>query len=341
MKVRATALALLALARPPFMFLVISFALIGSARAGDAANLRVSMQLAVSVGAWALFAATVNDIADRDVDRANLGHTTGRPIADGILDRFALTTVIATSATAAITGAALLSWRSAVAIACGMALALAYSLPPFKLSSRGAVTSVLLPLVYVVVPYATGLWATGTRFDRPDALLLLGLYISFIGRLMLKDFRDQHGDALYGKRTFLVRYGRARTCTLSAVLWIVGAATILLARRSVALAVLWLPLGVLVVAYLVRVARDEWGRNDVYHIAIIAIAGRGTIVMLLADLGVRQVTSGMWLWSLTQAALLVTSAAAMSRFAAAARAHARTAAPLPAIPPAWQPTIVR
>ena len=38
-------------------------------------------------------------------------------------------------------------------------------------------------------------------------MLLAGLYVGFIGRILLKDFRDVRGDALFGKRTFLVRHG--------------------------------------------------------------------------------------------------------------------------------------
>lgn len=98
MTIRRTGRALLALARPPFMFLVMSIALVGSARAGHAGALRVNFLLAMAIGAWALFAATVNDLSDRQADRANLGHTTGRPIADGKLGRLAVTVVVTVSA---------------------------------------------------------------------------------------------------------------------------------------------------------------------------------------------------------------------------------------------------
>jgi hypothetical protein len=39
-----------------------------------------------------------------------------------------------------------------------------------------------------------------------------GLYVGFIGRIMLKDFPDVRGDALFGERTFLVRHGWRATC---------------------------------------------------------------------------------------------------------------------------------
>ena len=55
-----------------------------------------------------------------------------------------------------------------------------------------------------------------------DLLLLAGLYAGFVGRILLKDFRDVRGDALFGKRTFLVRHGRGATCTLSAIFMTLG-----------------------------------------------------------------------------------------------------------------------
>jgi 4-hydroxybenzoate polyprenyltransferase len=45
------------------------------------------------------------------------------------------------------------------------------------------------------------------------------LYLGFIARLLLKDFRDIEGDKKYNKTTFLIRYGKAATVTASGVLF--------------------------------------------------------------------------------------------------------------------------
>ena len=45
--------------------------------------------------------------------------------------------------------------------------------------------------------------------------------MSFIGIIILKDFRDVIGDAKFGKRTFLVRHGNKVTCIIAG-----GASTI-------------------------------------------------------------------------------------------------------------------
>jgi 4-hydroxybenzoate polyprenyltransferase len=52
------------------------------------------------------------------------------------------------------------------------------------------------------------------------------------GRILLKDFRDVHGDAMFGKRTFLVRHGRGVTCAVSACCWTAGTAVILAAAPA-------------------------------------------------------------------------------------------------------------
>jgi 4-hydroxybenzoate polyprenyltransferase len=43
------------------------------------------------------------------------------------------------------------------------------------------------------------------------------MYLLFVARINLKDFRDRDGDAAYGKPTLLLRYGKTATCVVSAV----------------------------------------------------------------------------------------------------------------------------
>lgn len=72
----------------------------------------------------------------------------------------------------------------------------------------------------MAVLYLLGIFAARGSVGRTDLLLLAGLYAGFIGRIVLKDFRDVRGDALFGKRTFLVRHvailGRGMLLTLYA-----------------------------------------------------------------------------------------------------------------------------
>ena len=69
----------------------------------------------------------------------------------------------------------------------------------------------LLPLGYVAIPYLVGVLTVQPSVDGRQLALLGGLYVAFIGRIMLKDFRDVRGDELFGKRTFLLRHGHVAT----------------------------------------------------------------------------------------------------------------------------------
>ena len=201
------------------------------------------------------------------------------------------------------------------------------------MAGRGLTTSLFLPMVYVVTPYATGRWSAGLELRADDLLLVVGPYVSFMGRLLLKDFRDEHGDRLFGKRTFLVRHGRRTTCLLSTCAWMVGVAILLVARQSWPLVVAWIPLCLAVIVLLRQVSDDEWGVDDVHRITMIAIAGRATLVSLLADIGLRQVSAPPWAWWLTQVTVVGFSLEAIRRWAVACRANPARLAPWPVPPP--------
>jgi UbiA prenyltransferase family len=192
-----------------------------------------------------------------------------------------------------------LGWRGVLVTATGLAVSAGYSLRPVRLADRGAVASLVLPACYVAVPYLLGVLAGGGgtggwRIGDPrTGMLLVGLYLGFIGRILLKDFRDVRGDAMFGKRTFLVRHGRVPTCVFSACCWVAGTAVILAATRrltvTLALAEVACAIGALVL--LAALSQDRGGRRDDALISAIAIVGRGMIVMLLAHLSM---TAGHW-----------------------------------------------
>ena len=60
---------------------------------------------------------------------------------------------------------------------------------------------------------------------------IAGLFMLFMGRLFLKDFRDEKGDRATGKRTFLVRHGSKATLIISGGLMAIGVAAMLFASR--------------------------------------------------------------------------------------------------------------
>ena len=283
---------LVLLARPAVIVLLGLFAALGVAEAGQGDNTILLARALVVVLAFLLFSVVVNDLSDQAIDAVNLPDDPRRPLVAGTGSRRQFVVIAATAATAALAGAALLDWPAVVVVGAGLALSAAYSLPPLRLCQRGAVASLLLPAGYVGVPYLLGVFAVRASLNSPDLLLLAGLYLGFIGRIVLKDFRDVRGDALFGKRTFLVRHGRRRTCVFSAAFWAAGTIAVTAVRGitpnvAAAFAVYLAVVGSLLWA----LSADRGARRDEAIMSAIAVIGRGSVVTLLAHFAM---TAARW-----------------------------------------------
>ena len=280
------------LARPAVIALLVLFAATGAAQQGGRPDgLSLGLALAAVLG-FLLFSVACNDLADEEIDRVNLPGR--RPLADGLLGRREFAIIGVTAGAAALAASALLGWAALVVLAAGLAVSAAYSVRPVRLADRGAVASLVLPACYVAVPYLLGVLArSGGRWSasvRPGTLLLLGgLYLGFIGRILLKDFRDVRGDALFGKRTFLVRHGRTATCLFSGGCWILGTVAIIATTRQLTIPLAAADiLGLAGTVVLLRALDAGAGaRRDEAIVAAIAIIGRSMILLLLAHLSMR------------------------------------------------------
>jgi 4-hydroxybenzoate polyprenyltransferase len=272
--------------RPPVALVIFLFAAIGVAQAGQGEALHPLFTVVpVILAGWFIHAAVVNDINDEAIDRVNLSNARGRPLVSGDATHRQLRALGFTAAAVALVTAFAVDWRVGAVVTAGLALSTAYSRPPLRLCDRGAVASLLLPSGYVAVPYLVGLFSVGPAIGSRELVLLAGLYLTFIGRILLKDFRDVRGDAMYGKRTFLVRHGASRTCQVSAACWVDGSATMLLLFpwRSVIVA----GLAVLLACALHgvhRLATTEGLVGQQVVIGAIAQTGRGMGIVLLAHL---------------------------------------------------------
>jgi hypothetical protein len=114
-----------------------------------------------------------------------------------------------------------------------------YSLPPFSISHIAELVPFFLPIGYVVVPYITGTFLSPIPLSQIDIYFLGALYLLFLSRISLKDFRDRKGDSMNGKVTFLLKYGKTKTWILSLTSLILGGTLLLLANFSS----LWLLFG--------------------------------------------------------------------------------------------------
>lgn len=174
------------------------------------------------LASWYIMAVTVNDMADFEVDAVNLPGAHDRPLQNGVATKQQLTIVACVMAILVIICSAVLGPRVVVMGAVVIGLALAYSLPPLQLSHRGVIAPVLLPLGYVVFPILIAPLHYEVAPTLPYMLLTGGLYLVFAGRVMLKDYRDKKGDALHGKKTFLLQVGHRRTTLTSLVVALAG-----------------------------------------------------------------------------------------------------------------------
>lgn len=267
---------LVVLARPAVLLLLALYAAVGTAGAGRPDDHLLLFGVLVVLTALLLFSVTVNDLADEAIDRVNLPGAAARPLVSGAGRRTELRVMAGVAAVLAPVAAVPLGWRCVLVTVVALAISAAYSL---GLSSRGAVASLVLPACYVATPYLLGTYGAGAA---PDLVLLAGLYVGFIGRILLKDFRDLHGDALFGKRTFLVRHGRRATCAFSAVCWVAGGA--LVAHTTDGMAVVTALGAAGALGLLTMLATDGGHRRDERLISALAIVGRGLLVVLLVRL---------------------------------------------------------
>ena len=213
-------------ARPAVVFLLGLSGAVGLALSGQANDPVSVARLLVLVTAFVVYAVSCNDLADLEIDRVNLPDDDRRPLVTGTAAARDVRLMAAGAAVVTASAAATQGLAALLLTLAGLAVAAAYSLPPFRLSRRGVVAPLVLPALFVGVPFVLGVLA-GRGLRLGDVVLLAALYVGFIGRIVLKDFRDVVGDRLFGKRTFLVRHGRGPTCVLSAVCWVAGTAALI------------------------------------------------------------------------------------------------------------------
>jgi 4-hydroxybenzoate polyprenyltransferase len=287
-------------ARPAVVSLLAMFAVTGLAEAGQSSDLLALARVLATVIGFLVFSVACNDLADEAIDRVNLPGS--RPLITGAVTRREFTVIGLIAGAVALGTSVTLGWPAVLVTLVGLTISAAYSIRPVRLAERGAVASLLLPACYVAVPYLLGLLAVRASIRPADLFLLGGLYLGFIGRILLKDFRDVRGDALFGKRTFLVRHGRRWTCGFSACCWFAGTCVMLVTVRQPTPALLAAEAGCSAAAMglLLALSRDRGPRRDENVISAIAIIGRAMVLMLLAHLSMADAG-----WSALRANLVI------------------------------------
>ena len=183
-----------------------------------------AVRLAAGVAAMTLCyanATAVNDLSDEQTDAINLAGDPSRPLVSGIAGRRQVRAVaIGTGLACVAASAAVGVWAAAASVAM-VGLNVVYSTPPARVSSRGALAQALLPLEYCAYPAALVAFACG-GVTWTYVSVVASMYLIFVGRVFLKDIRDEAGDRATGKRTYVVRHSKRAAIVQSAAWTIVG-----------------------------------------------------------------------------------------------------------------------
>jgi 4-hydroxybenzoate polyprenyltransferase len=266
------------------------FMLLGAAGSSTTNTRAVDWIAAVALLGFSYIAATtLNDLADEDIDRINHPRDPGRPLVTGHASRREMLLVhLGSVAGTLVCGVVLGPTGLAIAVV-SLVIGHTYSARPILLSYRTYLAPLVLSVAYVIVPFSLGLVVVAHVAETSDLLLASGLFLLFLSRINLKDFRDRAGDAKYGKPTLLLRFGKHTTCMVSLVALIAGDLLIVVALQvplSIALLLQVYVAGMIWMLRTLWLAADP--RSEQVAIGIGAKMGNGFLISCLAWLLFRQ-----------------------------------------------------
>jgi 4-hydroxybenzoate polyprenyltransferase len=211
--------AALKLIRPRILVTCYAIALLGAEVAGSITP--KTMLIIVVLILYYIHAASANDYSDRHIDAINLKNPKDRPLLTQDASHGKLWLAHCVAGLLAVLFSSIYG-LGAIAFTIGMlVLDYVYSIKPLRISDRGILSQFLLAFAYVYYPFTLGLWSSSSDSNYPW-LISFGIYLAFVARLLLKDFRDVKGDKKHGKMTFVLRHGVAATCKVSALFWLVA-----------------------------------------------------------------------------------------------------------------------
>jgi chlorophyll synthase len=145
----------------------------------------------------------INDYFDRDVDALNEPH---RLIPAGLVSMTQILLTIGGLLALGVVIALSLGPQVAFLSAMGLALAVAYSAPPFRAKRNGWVGNALVAISYEGLAWMAG-HAAFAPLTSASVLIALFYSIGAHGIMSINDFKSMAGDRRSGIRTIPVQYG--------------------------------------------------------------------------------------------------------------------------------------
>jgi len=269
--------------RPRAAITMWTFLVIGLARHAGPTISADLVWATIALAASYAVATSMNDIADVQIDRTNGLRDASRPLATGTASVTDVRWTAATAGTIAVAAALPLGAPGLAVIGLCLAVDVAYSATPARLSRRWTLAPIALTVAYVALPYLLGIVVAHGAWDSADLPLVAGLCVLFFARIILKDVRDRLGDEAHGKRTLLLRLGKDTTCVVSIGAAALGIAVIVLAIRPPAAIIVAIALDAAAIVWMLarlRVTADPTA--ELVTIGTAARAGNAVLIAVIA-----------------------------------------------------------
>jgi 4-hydroxybenzoate polyprenyltransferase len=265
--------------RPRILVTCYAIAFLGATVSGSITSKTILIIVVLIL--WYIHAASANDYSDRYIDATNLKNPTDRPLLTQDASHSKLWLVHCVAGLLAV----LLSvfyGLGAIIFTIGMlVLDYAYSIKPLRISDRGIFSQFLLAFAYVYYPFTLGLWSSNSVSAYPW-ILSFGIYLAFVARLLLKDFRDVKGDKKHGKMTFVLRHGVVNTCKTSALFWLIALTIVAYAVSfNIGLTIVLIVALIQALLFLSMLARSGSIEGHEGMVALIAKSANITLIAIL------------------------------------------------------------
>jgi 4-hydroxybenzoate polyprenyltransferase len=231
-------------------------------------------------------ATTINDIVDKEIDKINHPTNKERPLVTGEATEKEMYLVHMIAVAIVLLIGLLTNLKILTVLVFSLIINYLYSLPPFKFSYKPYLAPITLSLAYVLIPYSFGVIASSSKIFSQEIIFIIGILLMFFGRIILKDFRDRKGDALYGKKTLLLVYGKKFVCALSFISIFLGSAMVLLIfplKNFLILSLLFIYISI--IFFLVyKLYKEDDNRKELFFISLGAKMGNGFLLSIIGEL---------------------------------------------------------